>query len=135
MIPNVKRGVSAVRARNSTLPTRWPPPGGMTIARWSIRPACSHTLRTMLGRLVPVLCVGLAGCGFYTGTEKATQVDVIGSTLHFTVTFCATNATPGSGDATTADGTISEPGDPCGTTSSGGAPTTGQGLIALRFPA
>src|SRR3954447_2962857 len=31
MIPNVKRGVSAVRARNSTFPTRWPAPGGATI--------------------------------------------------------------------------------------------------------
>src|SRR5215212_869998 len=31
MMPNVKRGVSAVRARNSTLPIRCPWPGGMTI--------------------------------------------------------------------------------------------------------
>src|ERR1700750_2611108 len=32
MIPKVKRGVSRVRARNSTLPTRWPCPGRTTIA-------------------------------------------------------------------------------------------------------
>src|SRR3954451_13817970 len=31
MIPNVNRGVSAVRARNSTFPIRWPSPGAMTI--------------------------------------------------------------------------------------------------------
>src|SRR5436309_2017446 len=31
MIPKLKRGVSAVRARNSTLPRRWPCPCGMTI--------------------------------------------------------------------------------------------------------
>src|SRR6185503_20447326 len=30
MIPNVNRGVSTVRARNSTFPTRWPLPGGTT---------------------------------------------------------------------------------------------------------
>src|SRR3954469_22069510 len=30
MIPNVNRGVSAVRARNSTLPTRCPSPGWPT---------------------------------------------------------------------------------------------------------
>src|SRR5829696_6069344 len=35
MIPNVNRGVSAVRARNSTLPTRCPRPGGTTIGRGS----------------------------------------------------------------------------------------------------
>src|ERR1700750_2009542 len=33
MIPKLKRGVSAVRARNSTLPTRWPCPGGTTTGR------------------------------------------------------------------------------------------------------
>src|SRR3954464_2362016 len=32
MIPNVNRGVSFVRARNSTFPTRCPSPGGTTIA-------------------------------------------------------------------------------------------------------
>src|SRR5215211_5838175 len=36
MIPNVNRGVSAVRARNSTLPTRRPWPGATTMARASM---------------------------------------------------------------------------------------------------
>src|SRR4051812_3129906 len=42
MIPNVKRGVSAVRARNSTLPRRWPWPGGMTMASSGTRGIVSH---------------------------------------------------------------------------------------------
>src|SRR3954462_7292692 len=37
MIPNVKRGVSTVRARDSTLPIRWPCPGGTTIAQSDMR--------------------------------------------------------------------------------------------------
>src|SRR4051812_12087283 len=36
MIPRLKRGVSAVRARNSTLATRCPPPGGTTTGRASL---------------------------------------------------------------------------------------------------
>src|SRR4051812_5381685 len=42
MIPNVKRGVSVVRARNSTLPTRWPSPGGTTIGWGSTGPIPSR---------------------------------------------------------------------------------------------
>ena len=48
MIPKLKRGESTVRARNSTLPTRWPWPGGTTIGRGSI------------SRILPVSVVGMS---------------------------------------------------------------------------
>src|SRR5215216_6336230 len=50
MMPKLKRGVSAVRARNSTLPTRWPRPGGMTIGR-SEAIAPDVLVEQVLGRL------------------------------------------------------------------------------------
>src|SRR5215204_4340539 len=50
MMPKLKRGVSAVRARNSTLPTRWPPPGGITIGR-SEAIAPDVLVEQVLGRL------------------------------------------------------------------------------------
>src|SRR4051794_1930230 len=89
----------------------------------------------MLRRLAPLLTIFvLAGCGFYAGSETATQPTVIGK-LRFTVTSCATNGPPPAAGATTAGDVTTEPGDPCGQTSSGGTPTRGQGLVALRFPA
>src|SRR3954462_2891844 len=42
MMPKGKRGVSAVRARNSTLPTRCPWPGGTTIGSGSIAQSCQR---------------------------------------------------------------------------------------------
>src|SRR5919198_5729791 len=45
MMPRLKRGVSAVRARNSTLPTRWPAPGETTIGRASIGPILADAVR------------------------------------------------------------------------------------------
>src|SRR3954471_17872882 len=50
MMPKVKRGVSAVRARNSTLPTRWPWPGGTTIGSGSIAPSCQRGSGSRTGR-------------------------------------------------------------------------------------
>lgn len=90
----------------------------------------------MLPRPAVLFCLALAGCGFYAGTEKAAQTTPIGNVLRFTVTLCATNATPGGGDATTAeDGTVTEPGNPCGQTDPSVGATRGQGLVALRLPA
>src|SRR5689334_12467994 len=49
MIPKLKRGVSAVRARNSTLPTRWPSPGGITTGRLTPPLNRSHPNRHVRG--------------------------------------------------------------------------------------
>src|SRR3954469_16255072 len=44
MIPNVNRGGSGERGRNSTLPTRWPSPGGTTTGWGSIAQIVSEKI-------------------------------------------------------------------------------------------
>src|SRR3954449_6905023 len=64
MIPNVNRGVSTVRARNSTLPTRWPSPGRTTIGCGSgmgaIVARASAIARTRRGRRARAFVWGVA---------------------------------------------------------------------------